>query len=226
MAAAHQSFVLPALVIPRQAAIKLLVDPPRTNDDWFYDFCQANSDCQFERTAEGEILVMAPASIESGHREGRVFAQLDAWALRNRSGVAFNSNVGYLLPSGATLAPDASWVKKWRLAKLTSAERNRFAPICPDFVVEILSPSDRLPKLQAKMEEYRANGVCLGWLIDPRKRKVHVYHAGKDVEIMNNPKRVSGSPELPGFTLQLRRKADSSTRIVGWRERIRGDQLS
>lgn len=179
--------------------------PAKRDPDWFFNFCQINDDLQVERTAEGEILVMAPAGGESSYREGKVFRELDEWAEKDGTGRAFNSNVGFNLPNGAMRAPDASWVRKSRLAKLTARQKKKFLPLCPDFVVEVLSPTDRLPVVQRKMEEYRENGASLGWLIDPEKRKVHVYRPGKTIEILNHPKRVSGDPELPGFVLELAR---------------------
>jgi len=179
-----------------------LAERPRKRD-WFFDFCQENGDWQFERTAEGEILAIAPAGVESGYREGSVHIQLDAWARRNKSGVAFNNDVGFDLPNGATRAPDASWIKKSRLAKLTPEQRQRFSPIVPDFLIEVRSPSDRLPTLLKKMEEYLANGVRLGWLIDPQERTVRIYRPGKPVQCLKHPRTVAGSPELPKFTLKL-----------------------
>src|ERR1035438_5965730 len=148
---------------------------------------------------------MAPTGVESGYREGEAFAELRAWARRDGTGRAFNSNTGFILPNKATRSPDASWVKVSRLAKLGANQKRRFGQLCPDFVIEILSPSDRLPTVQAKMEEYRENGASLGWLIDPEERKVHVYRPGKRVECLDRPKRVSGDPELPGFALELAR---------------------
>lgn len=171
----------------------------------FYDFCQANDEWQFERTAEGEILVRSWSGGESGYRELKVATQLDTWAEHDGTGCVFSSNTGFILPNKAIRAPDASWVRKSRLAKLASKQKKKFIPLCPDFVIEVLSGSDRLPKLQEKMEEYRNNGAALGWLIDPDERKVYVYRAGRRVECLNRPKRLSGDPELPGFVLDLAR---------------------
>jgi Uma2 family endonuclease len=171
--------------------------------DWFYEFCQANGDLQFEQTAEGEIIVMAPACFESGGQELEIGRQLSNWARREGSGRANGSNAGFRLPNGATRAPDASWTLKSRLTKLTADEREKFPPLCPDFVIEVRSPSDRLPTLRAKMDEYLANGVRLGWLIDPKQRKVYVYRPEKTVQVRSNPRQISGSPELPGFVLKL-----------------------
>src|SRR5258708_4576787 len=203
MAAADQLFKIPGEDV--ETLVLRLPSPPRKDSDWFFDFCQANDELQFERTAEGEILVMAPAGGESGYRELKASTQLDTWAERDGTGRAFGASTGFILPNKANRAPDASWVKSSRLAKLAAKQKRKFIPLCPDFVIEVRSPSDGLPKLQEKMEEYRANGASLGWLIDPQERKVHVYRPGKRVESLNHPKRLSGDPELPGFVLELAR---------------------
>jgi Uma2 family endonuclease len=188
-----------------QTLVLRFPSPWKEDPDWFFNFCRANDELRIERTAEGEIQVMAPVGFEGGYHEGTVFAQLYAWAERDGTGRAFNSNTGYVLPNKANRAPDASWVKKSRIARLAPAQKKKFAPLCPDFVIEVRSLSDRLPKLQEKMEEYCANGASLGWLIDPQERKVYVYRPGKGVECLDHPKRLSGDPELPGFVLKLAR---------------------
>ncbi len=201
MAASHQTFLIPTAGIPGMAL--QMPRLARRNADWFYDFCQANGDLQFEQTAEGEIIVMAPAGFESGDRESEALNQLRNWAKRQGSGRALGSNTGFRLPNGATRAPDASWVLNSRLSELDPSQLRRFPSICPDFVIEIVSPSDRLPKLRAKMDEYIANGVRLGWLIDPDERKVYVYRPGKKVQCRSGIRQISASPELPGFVLKL-----------------------
>jgi Uma2 family endonuclease len=201
MAAAYQTLLIPDNVIPGLSL--QLPRVKRRGPDWFYHFCQVNGDLQFEQTAEGEIIVMAPAGFESGDRELEAAGQLRDWARREGSGRANGPNAGFRLPNGATRAADASWTLKSRLKKLTASEREKFPLLCPDFVIEVLSPSDRLPNSRAKMEEYLANGVRLGWLIDPRERKVYVYRPGKNVQVRSNARQISGSPELPGFVLKL-----------------------
>jgi Uma2 family endonuclease len=175
----------------------------RKGADWFYELCRANDDWQFEQTAEGEILMMAPAGAESGTRELKAATELELWARATKTGQAFGPSTGYRLPNGANRSPDASWVQHSRLAKFTARQRRKFLPLCPDFVVEILSPSDRLPKLQAKMEEYRENGARLGWLIDPERKHVYVYRPGRAIECLKRAKTLSADPELPGFVLDL-----------------------
>jgi Uma2 family endonuclease len=201
--AAYQLFKIPEEEV--QTLILRFPKPWKEDPDWFFNFCQANDGLRIERTAQGEIQLMAPVGFEGGYLEGSVFAQLYSWAQQDGAGRAFNSNTGYVLPNKANRSPDASWVKMPRIAKLTARKKKKFAPLCPDFVIEVRSQSDRLPPLQEKMEEYLANGSSLGWLIDPQERKVHVYRPGKRVEILNRPKRVSGDPELPGFVLELAR---------------------
>jgi Uma2 family endonuclease len=203
MAAPYQLFKIPEEDV--QTLVVRFPKPWKEEPDWFFNFCRANDELRIERTAQGEILLMAPAGGESGYLEGTVFVQLYDWAREDRLGRAFNSNTGFVLPNKANRAPDASWVKMSRLAKLTARQKRKFIPLCPDFVIEVRSQSDRLPGLQAKMEEYRENGASLGWLIDPLQRKVYVYRPGQRVECLNRPKRLSGDPELPGFVLELAR---------------------
>jgi Uma2 family endonuclease len=195
----------PTLLFPDSAIAGMPLHLPvlTRGPDWFYELCQANGDLQFEQTAEGDIIVMAPAGGESGGRESEAFRQLGNWARRDRLGHAFGSNTGFHLPNGATRAPDASWVLNGRLDKLSASDRRKFLPICPDFVIEVVSPTDRLPKLRAKMDEYLANGARLGWLIDPDKRKVYVYRPGEKVQCRSGVRQISASPELPGFVLKL-----------------------
>jgi Uma2 family endonuclease len=201
MAAAHPTLLIPSRPFPGMAL--QLPRLSRRSADWFYELCQANGDLQFEQTAEGEIIVMAPAGFESGDRESEVICQLRIWSKRDGSGRAHGSNTGYRLPNGATRAPDASWILNSRLNKLNANERRKFLPLCPDFVMEVASPSDRLPNLRAKMEEYLANGARLGWLIDPDERNVYVYRPGKKVQRRSGLRQISASPELPGFVLKL-----------------------
>ncbi|MFQ5595631.1 MAG: Uma2 family endonuclease [Anaerolineae bacterium] len=169
----------------------------------FFDFCQLNRDLRIERTAEGEIVIMAPAGGETSVRNARLVAQVIQWADRDGSGVVFDSSGGFDLPNGATRAPDVAWVRRSRLAALTPEQKRRFLPLCPDFVIELRSPSDSLSTVQDKMEEYLANGARLGWLIDPVSRQVHVYRPEIDVELLDNPTELAGDPVLAGFVIDL-----------------------
>jgi Uma2 family endonuclease len=172
-------------------------------DEQFFAFCQVNRDLRIERTAEGDVLIMSPTGGKSSERNAELAAQLRIWARRARAGSVFDSSGGFVLPTGAIRSPDAAWVKRDRMAILSQAQREKFLPLCPDFVVELLSPSDDLATVRAKMEEYMANGAQLGWLIDPARRAVEVYRRGGAVERLENPATVSGDPVLPGFQLDL-----------------------
>lgn len=172
-------------------------------EDQLFEFCQVNDELQIERTAQGEIIVKPPSCGESAYRETEASVELRIWAEQDCAGHAFGSSAGFRLPNGAVRAPDASWVRFDRFAKLTARQKQKFLPLCPDFVIEIRSHTDRLDHLQNKMLEYRENGAHLGWLIDPRTRKVYIYRPGKRVQCLNRPKRVSGDPELPRFVLEM-----------------------
>jgi Uma2 family endonuclease len=172
-------------------------------DDEFFEFCQLNRDLRFERTAEGDIVIMAPTGALTGARNIRLAAQVSTWADRDGTGRAFDSSTGFILPNGATRSPDVAWVRRARLAGLTAEQKQKFLPLCPDFVIELRSPSETLSTLQEKMREYTANGTPLGWLIDPAERRVHVYRADGTVEHLHDPAELSGDPVLPGFVLDL-----------------------
>ena len=171
--------------------------------DAFFDFCQINSDLRIERTAEGEIIITTPAGFETGFRNIDLSAQVRNWAKADGTGVAGDSSTGYTLPNGAERSPDVSWIRRERLAGLTAEQKRKFLPRCPDFAIELMSLHDRLPTVQAKMEEYIANGLRLGWLIEPVRRRVHVYCPDSTPLVLENPGTISAEPELPGFALDL-----------------------
>lgn len=175
------------------------------SDEQFFKLCQINSNLRLERTAEGDIIVMPPTGGETGNRNTSVTGQLYTWTKRDGTGASFDSSTGFSLPNGSDRSPDAAWVSHERLSRLTAEQKKKFIPLCPDFVIELRSQSDDdLAELQAKMEEYIANGARLGWLIDPEERRVFVYRPAAAVEELKHITRVSGDPELPGFTLDLR----------------------
>jgi Uma2 family endonuclease len=176
----------------------------KMSDDEFYDFCMANKDLNLELTSEGDLIVMPPTGMKSGNRNFKLTAAFGLWAEKDGTGLGFDSSALFSLPNGAKRSPDLTWVKKEKWEALTEKEQERFSPLCPDFVVELRSPSDSLKRLRKKMEEYVANGAQLGWLIDPFERKIHVYRPGAAVEILEDPETVSGEPLLRGFTLDLR----------------------
>lgn len=175
------------------------------DEEQFFEFCQLNKDLRIERTAEGNLEIMPPTGGETGNRNFRIALQLGVWTESDGTGVAFDSSTGFLLPNGATRSPDAAWVRRERLADLTAEQKPKFLPLCPDFVVELHSPTDSLPLLQDKMREYIANDARLGWLTDPTERRVYVYRPDAEVEQLEEASSLSGDPELPGFMLDLRK---------------------
>jgi Uma2 family endonuclease len=175
------------------------------NATQFYEFCQANEDLRIERTAEGKVIVMPPAFSDTGNRNLKISQQLANWADQDGTGEAFDSSAGFTLPSGATRSPDAAWIKLEKWNALTEEQRASFAPVCPDFAIELRSASDSLTALQNKMQEYIDNGMSLGWLIDRKNRQVCIYRPGCQFEVLESPVVVSGEPELPGFVLQMAR---------------------
>ncbi|MEG4623930.1 Uma2 family endonuclease [Microcoleus sp. w1-18aA5] len=172
-------------------------------DEQFFQLCQHNRDYQFERTASGELIIMPPTGSETSRRNADLTSQLRVWNHETKLGVVFDSSGGFTLPNGADRSPDASWVKKERWDALTPEQKDSFAPLCPDFVVELRSRTDSLKKLQEKMQEYIDNGAKLGWLIDRQNQRVEIYRPGQDVEIIQNPRTLSGEEVLPGFVLDL-----------------------
>jgi len=163
-----------------------------------------NKDLRLELTAKGELVVMPPTVTETGGQNFELAGQLWAWTKRSGTGVAFDSSTGFTLPNGAIRSPDASWAERSRLEALTNEQYRKYAPLCPDFVIELRSPSDSLRVTQDKMQEYIENGARLGWLIDPEQKRVYVYRPDAPVEQLENPVSVSGDPTLPGFALDLR----------------------
>jgi len=176
---------------------------PIMTDEEFFLFCQANRELRIERTARGEIIMMAPAGGETGGRNANLVTDLGNWARANKQGVVFNSSTGFDLPNGAMRSPDAAWVRRERLAQLTADQKRKFLPLCPDFIAELRSATDSLRATQAKIAEWIANGVQLGWLLDPTERSVHVYRPGHPPEKLQNSATISGEPVLPGFVLDL-----------------------
>lgn len=171
----------------------------------FYQFCQANRDLRIERTAQGEVIVMPPAFSDTGNRNFNLAVYLGIWSEQDGTGLGFDSSTGFTLPNNAVRSPDASWIRRERWQQLSDAQKASFAPICPDFVIELRSNSDTLKGLQNKMIEYLENGVSLGWLIDRQNRKVYIYRPSQEPQILDNPDVVDGDPELAGFQLPMAR---------------------
>jgi Uma2 family endonuclease len=194
----------PAMATEPTAPFTLNVRETRLTEEQFMRLCQENRDLRFELTAQGELVIMPPAGSETGHRNSTLTLRVAGWAETDGTGLVFDSSTGFTLPNGAIRSPDASWVKQERWAALTQDQREKFAPLCPDFVVELRSPTDRLPVLQEKMQEYMANGARLGWLIDPLDKRVYAYRPDQPVESLDNPTTLSGDPVLPNFVLHVR----------------------
>ncbi|MGH9395307.1 MAG: Uma2 family endonuclease [Terriglobia bacterium] len=185
-----------------QDAVRLPAGMLHWSEDDFFHFCQANRDLRIERSPNGEIIVMSPAGGYASFQNLEVASQLRAWATTDRSGVAFDSSAGFRLPNGAMQSPDAAWVKFARLEKLSRREKEQFIPLCPDFVIEVASPSDDVSSLREKMAEYMGCGLRLGWLILPASTQVEIYTPDR-VEMLSSPATISADPVLPGFKLEL-----------------------
>jgi Uma2 family endonuclease len=176
----------------------------RMDDEKLFRFCMRNKELRIERSAAGDLIIMSPEGGSSGHGSIELAYHFQDWARRDGTGRSFGSSTGFILPNKAMRSPDVSWVTNKRLARLTERQWNKFLPLCPDFALELRSPSDRLPMLKEKMEEYIENGARLAWLLDPIAKTVHVYRPGALPEVMKNPAVVSGDPILPGFSLDVR----------------------
>ena len=178
------------------AAVKL-------TDEQFYQLSLANRDLRLERTASGEMIIMPPTGGGTGKRNSDLNIQLGLWNRETKLGFVFDSSTGFKLPNGATRSPDAAWVKRDRWDSLTLEQQEQFPPLCPDFVVELQSPSDALADARLKMQEYLENGVQLGWLIAPKIRQVEIYRPNRELEIVQSPAILSGEEVLTGFVLDL-----------------------
>lgn len=174
------------------------------NDDQLYEFSQINRDLRIERNAQGELIIMPPTGGETSERNAEITMQLRLWAKQNGEGATFDSSGGFRLPNGAVRSPDAAWVKRSRLETLTAEDRKKFIPLCPDFLIELRSPTDSLSVVQEKMQEYLDNGTQLAWLIDPDQKRIYVYRPDVSVQELENPDRISGDPLLSGFELDLK----------------------
>ena len=173
------------------------------SDEQFFQLCIRNSDIKFERNANGEIIIMPPTGGETGRRNASLIGRFIIWNEQAKLGQVFDSSTGYKLPNKANRSPDVSWIRQERWDSLTSEQREKFIPLAPDFALELMSPSDTLVNVRAKMREYLDNGVKLGWLINPKAKQIEIYRLGQDVELLDSPQSISGEDILPGFTLDL-----------------------
>ena len=176
----------------------------KLTEEQFYLLCQENPDLKLERNAKGELIVMPPTGGETAKRNVKLIVQLALWNEHTQLGEVFDSSTGFTLPNKADRSPDVSWVEKSRWEALTPQQREKFIPLCPDFVIEILSPSDSLKKTQDKMQEYMDNGCRLGLLINRKKQQVEIYRPDREVEVLQAPQTIPVEDVLPGFTLNLR----------------------
>ncbi|MEO0013786.1 MAG: hypothetical protein RLZZ535_2175 [Cyanobacteriota bacterium] len=172
-------------------------------DEQFEQLCAQNRDTKFELTSQGELIVMSPTGSESGRQNGDLFGQIWYWNRQTKLGIVFDSSTGFTLPNDAKRSPDVSWIKKSRWDELTTKQKRKFAPLAPDFVIELLSPNDRLSDVQSKMTEYQACGVKLGWLIYPDEKRVEIYRVGRETEVLLEPKNLSGEDLMPKLTVDL-----------------------
>jgi Uma2 family endonuclease len=169
----------------------------------FEQVCRDNPDMRLELTSTGGLIVMPPAGSLTGKRNFDLSIQIGVWAEKDGTGVGFDCNAGFTLPNGAIRSPDVSWVRREKWEALSEDQQEEFAPLCPDFVIELRSRWQTLKAQQSKMQEYLDNGTTLGWFIDPRNRRVYIYRAGKEVEVLTDAATVSADPILPGFQLRL-----------------------
>ncbi|MEA5577835.1 Uma2 family endonuclease [Anabaena sp. UHCC 0451] len=172
-------------------------------DDEFVEIVAANKDLRLELSHQGELIVMSPTGGETGNRNFEMYIDLGFWNRKNNLGKAFDSSTGFKLPKGGTRSPDVSWIKIERWNALTPEQRKKFLPLCPDFVIELVSESDDLTDTQAKMREYINNGLRLGWLLNPKDQQVEIYRQNQEVEILEHPQTLFGEDVLPGFILDL-----------------------
>ena len=186
------------------SAIAINLNPIiQLTDNQFYQLCRENPEVKFERNAEGKLLIMPPTGGETGNRNSEVNADFVIWNRQTQLGICFDSSTCFKLPNGANRSPDVAWIRKDRWNALTPEEQEKFPLIAPDFVLELILPSDRLQDTQAKMQEYIDNGVRLGWLINPKMHQVEISRLGQPVEILASSQELSGEDVLPGFILNL-----------------------
>jgi len=181
----------------------------KLTDEKFAELAAANDNLRLELTAKGELIIMPPTGGETGNRNFEVYIDLGVWNRQTRLGKAFDSSTGFRLPNGATRSPDVSWIRIERWSALTTEQRKKFLPICPDFVVELVSETDELAEVRQKMQEYLENGLLLGWLINPKGRMVEVFRANREVERLEGVLNLSGEEVLPGFVLNLQPICDN-----------------
>ncbi|MFN9175247.1 MAG: Uma2 family endonuclease [Synechocystis sp.] len=183
--------------------VTLKLDTVNLTDEQFYRLCLVNGDRQLERNVQGDLIVMPPVGGLSGNREANFIADLVFWNRRTGLGKVFSSSTIFRLPKGGDRSPDAAWVSLERWQQLSREQQEKFPPLCPDFVIELRSRTDNLSDLQAKMQEYLASGLRLGWLVNPQQQQVEIYRPDQDVVQVTLPATLNGESVLPGFSLAL-----------------------
>lgn len=187
------------------SSLTLSLNQVALSDEQFYNICQNNRELKFERTAQGDLVIMSPVGGESGNREADLLIELGIWNRQTELGFIFSSSTIFKLPNGADRSPDVAWVRREKWLALSQQQRQKFPPLAPDFVIELRSATDKLETLRFKMLEYQGAGVLLGWLINPQQQQVEIYRLQREVEICNLPAALSGETVLPGFCLRLSR---------------------
>jgi Uma2 family endonuclease len=185
--------------------LTLSLDQVALSDEQFYHICQNNRELKFERTTQGDLIIMSPVGGESGNREADLLIDLGIWNRQTEPGFIFSSSTIFKLPNGADRSPDVAWIRREKWLALSQQQRQKFPPLAPDFVIELRSATDKLETLRFKMLEYQEAGVLLGWLINPQQQQVEIYRLQREVEIYNLPAALSGETVLPGFCLRLSR---------------------
>ncbi|PNW31863.1 UNVERIFIED_CONTAM: hypothetical protein BEN50_19620 [Euhalothece sp. KZN 001] len=185
-------------------AITINLQSVELTEEQFFQLCANNRDLRLERNAQGELIIMPPTGGETGNRNGRITQQLMNWTDQDGTGIAFDSSTGFKLPNGANRSPDGAWIPLSRWQELTQKQKEKFIPLCPNFVIELRSPTDKLIDVQNKMQEYLDNGTELGWLINPQDQQVEIYRQNQGIEVLDQPDFLSGEEVLPNFQLDLR----------------------
>jgi len=196
----HRTILLPGALFP-----VVLRPAMRLSDDEFLRFSAANESLRIERTAEGDFVVMTPAGSRTGNKEGYIFRELDLWVERDKKGIAFNSNIAVKFTDGNIRMPDAAWVSDSNWNSLTEEQKDGFLPHCPEFIVELRSPSDRASQVEAKMEFWMSRGAQLGWLIDPQRKLAMIYRPDQEAATLLQPEFLEGEGPIAGFKLKMQR---------------------
>jgi len=185
-------------------AITINLQSVELTEEQFFQLCANNRDLRLERNAKGELIIMPPTGGETGNRNARLTQQLMNWTDQDGTGIAFDSSTGFKLPNGANRSPDGAWIPLSRWQELTQKQKEKFIPLCPNFVIELRSPTDKLTDVQNKMQEYLDNGTELGWLINPQDQQVEIYRQNQGIEVLDQSDFLSGEEVLPNFQLDLR----------------------